>query len=96
MRVDADWHKSLDDWRRQQPEIPSRAEAVRQAVRELVGQALGKEGLEVTPIEITLEMIEAGGSEYLSWQESECYLIDDLVINLYRRLRVLEPKISVT
>ncbi len=36
MRVDTDWLKVLDDWRRQQVEIPSRAEAIRHAVRELV------------------------------------------------------------
>lgn len=37
MRVSADFLKSLDDWRRQQPDLPSRAEAIRR----LVEQALG-------------------------------------------------------
>lgn len=32
MRVNEEWLKSLDDWRRQQPDIPSRAEAVRRLV----------------------------------------------------------------
>lgn len=29
MRVDTSWLKRIDDWRRQQDEIPSRAEALR-------------------------------------------------------------------
>ena len=29
MRVDETWLKRIDDWRRQQDEIPSRAEALR-------------------------------------------------------------------
>lgn len=32
MRVSKAWLKSLDDWRRTQPDIPSRAEAVRRLV----------------------------------------------------------------
>ena len=28
MRVDVDWLKALDDWRRKQIDIPSRAEAI--------------------------------------------------------------------
>ena len=33
MRVDASWLKALDDWRREQSEIPSRAEAIRMLIR---------------------------------------------------------------
>lgn len=32
MRVDAEWLRKIDDWRRQQPELPSRAEAIRRLV----------------------------------------------------------------
>jgi len=32
MRVSRDWLSTIDDWRRQQPDIPSRAEAIRQLV----------------------------------------------------------------
>src|SRR3712207_1276035 len=38
MRVDADFLRRIDDWRRQQPAIPSRSEAIRQ----LVEAGLGK------------------------------------------------------
>jgi metal-responsive CopG/Arc/MetJ family transcriptional regulator len=34
MRVDADFLRRVDDWRRQQPDIPSRAEAIRRLVRQ--------------------------------------------------------------
>jgi hypothetical protein len=36
MRASEAWMKRLDDWRRQQPDIPPRAEAIRR----LVDQAL--------------------------------------------------------
>jgi hypothetical protein len=39
MRVSADFVRRLDDWRREQPDLPSRAEAIRR----LVEQALGPE-----------------------------------------------------
>lgn len=32
MRVDETFLRSVDDWRRQQPELPSRAEAIRRLV----------------------------------------------------------------
>lgn len=32
MRVSPDWLETIDDWRRQQPDIPSRAEAIRRLV----------------------------------------------------------------
>ncbi|MEP0519947.1 MAG: hypothetical protein ABJO09_01245 [Hyphomicrobiales bacterium] len=32
MRVSDDFLKKIDDWRRQQPEIPSRSEAIRMLV----------------------------------------------------------------
>jgi len=32
MRVSAGWLKLVDDWRRKQPDLPSRAEAVRRLV----------------------------------------------------------------
>lgn len=38
MRVSDDFLKKIDDWRRQQPEIPSRSEAIRM----LVDEALNK------------------------------------------------------
>jgi metal-responsive CopG/Arc/MetJ family transcriptional regulator len=34
MRVDDEFLRQLDDWRRLQPEIPSRAEAIRRLVQE--------------------------------------------------------------
>jgi len=34
MRVDDEFLRQLDNWRRLQPEIPSRAEAIRRLVRE--------------------------------------------------------------
>ncbi|MFK8034852.1 MAG: hypothetical protein AB8B94_11965 [Hyphomicrobiales bacterium] len=38
MRVSEEFLKKIDDWRRQQPEIPSRSEAI----RILVDEALNK------------------------------------------------------
>jgi hypothetical protein len=38
MRVNDEWLKALDDWRRQQPDIPSRAEAVRRLVEKGLGE----------------------------------------------------------
>ena len=32
MRVDEDFLKSIDDWRRKQPDLPSRSEAIRRLV----------------------------------------------------------------
>jgi hypothetical protein len=32
MRASEQWLRKLDDWRRQQPDIPSRAEAIRRLV----------------------------------------------------------------
>jgi hypothetical protein len=32
MRVSDDWLRTIDDWRRQQPDLPSRAEAIRRLV----------------------------------------------------------------
>src|SRR3546814_13570553 len=32
MRASEDWLKKIDDWRRKQPDIPSRAEAIRRLV----------------------------------------------------------------
>lgn len=32
MRASDDWLKKLDDWRRKQPDIPARAEAIRRLV----------------------------------------------------------------
>ena len=32
MRASDDWLAALDDWRRQQPDIPSRAESIRRLV----------------------------------------------------------------
>lgn len=32
MRVTAEWLAIIDEWRRQQPDIPSRAEAIRRLV----------------------------------------------------------------
>jgi len=32
MRASADWLKRIDDWRRQQVDLPSRAEAIRRLV----------------------------------------------------------------
>lgn len=34
VRVDAAFLKMLDDWRRQQPDLPSRAEAARRLVKQ--------------------------------------------------------------
>lgn len=42
MRANDDWLARLDDWRRQQAEIPSRAEAIRQLVA--IGIAAAKSG----------------------------------------------------
>lgn len=33
MRASEEWLRELDNWRRKQPEIPSRSEAIRQLVR---------------------------------------------------------------
>lgn len=33
MRASDDWLRSLDDWRRQQPDLPPRAEAIRRLVQ---------------------------------------------------------------
>ena len=32
MRASEDWLRKLDDWRRKQPDIPARAEAIRRLV----------------------------------------------------------------
>jgi len=32
MRASADWLKAVDEWRRHQPDIPARAEAIRRLV----------------------------------------------------------------
>ncbi len=32
MRVSPDWLSTIDEWRRQQPDLPSRAEAIRRLV----------------------------------------------------------------
>jgi hypothetical protein len=32
MRVSDEWLKTIDDWRRQQPDLPSRAQAIRRLV----------------------------------------------------------------
>ena len=32
MRVDAEWMRAIDEWRRKQPDLPSRAEAIRRLV----------------------------------------------------------------
>ncbi|WP_164549749.1 hypothetical protein [Altericroceibacterium xinjiangense] len=32
MRVSPEWLETIDDWRRKQPDIPSRAEAIRRLV----------------------------------------------------------------
>lgn len=32
MRASEEWLRKIDDWRRKQPDIPSRAEAIRQLV----------------------------------------------------------------
>jgi hypothetical protein len=32
MRVSPDWLATIDDWRRKQPDLPSRAEAIRRLV----------------------------------------------------------------
>ena len=32
MRASEEWLRKIDDWRRQQPDIPSRAEAIRRLV----------------------------------------------------------------
>lgn len=32
MRVTEEWLATIDDWRRQQPDLPSRAEAIRRLV----------------------------------------------------------------
>jgi hypothetical protein len=37
MRVSADWLATIDDWRRKQPDIPSRAEAIRRLVEKGLG-----------------------------------------------------------
>ena len=34
MRVAAEWLARIDNWRRQQPDLPSRAEAIRRLVDE--------------------------------------------------------------
>lgn len=43
MRVSADWVKEIDDWRRQQDIIPSRADAVRQLLA--IGMKIERERL---------------------------------------------------
>jgi hypothetical protein len=37
MRVAPEWLAIIDDWRRQQPDIPSRAEAIRRLVEKGLG-----------------------------------------------------------
>ncbi|WP_156441536.1 MULTISPECIES: hypothetical protein [Sphingomonadales] len=38
MRVDDEFLRQLDDWRRLQPEIPSRSEAIRRLVQEAMAE----------------------------------------------------------
>jgi hypothetical protein len=37
MRVSPEWLATIDDWRRQQPDLPSRAEAIRRLVEKALG-----------------------------------------------------------
>lgn len=37
LRVPAEWLEKLDDWRREQSDAPSRAEAIRRLVEEGIG-----------------------------------------------------------
>ncbi len=37
MRAGADWFAALDHWRAQQPGVPSRAEAIRRIVADVIG-----------------------------------------------------------
>jgi hypothetical protein len=37
MRVSPEWLETIDNWRRQQPDIPSRAEAIRRLVEKALG-----------------------------------------------------------
>lgn len=39
MRVDPEWLKRLDEWRRKQEDIPTRAEAVRRMTEQVLAQA---------------------------------------------------------
>lgn len=40
MRASAEWLKRIDDWRRQQDDLPSRAEAIRRLVEAGLNSAL--------------------------------------------------------
>lgn len=42
MRVAPEWLEALDDWRRHQPDIPSRAEAIRRLVDLGMGKVLAQ------------------------------------------------------
>ena len=44
MRVPSDWLAKVDEWRRQQDDLPSRAEAIRRLVESGLGRSAGKPG----------------------------------------------------
>jgi hypothetical protein len=60
--------KALDDWRRQQQEIPSRPEAIREAIRHLVAASRAEtrlQGCGMTESATTSETIRPAGSAEL-------------------------------